>query len=89
MLELMTAIALTTYEFDSISYLKERFSDMNLKDRVLFPLECLNNSFKSLPQSLKVLDYRSGPVIMSTISAAEHASEILLSDYSGTAGRSF
>ena len=72
----------TTYEFDSLSYLKARFADISLRSRVQFPLECLNNIFKSLPHSLKVLDYGSGPVIMSTISAAGHASEIVLSDYS-------
>ena len=73
----------TTYEFDSLSYLKARFADITLRGRVPFPLECLN-SFKSLPHSLKVLDYGSGPVIMSTISAAGHASDIVLSDYSDT-----
>ena len=77
------AKASSTFAFDSLRYLHLRFSNMAL-DRVLFPLECLHNSFKYLPNSLKVLDYGAGPVIMSTISAAGHASKIVLSDYSDT-----
>ena len=38
--------------------------------------------FSTLPQSLKILDYGTGPAIMTVISAAPHSSKIILSDYS-------
>ena len=40
--------------------------------------------FVTLPQNIAVLDYGSGPTLLSTISAATKASEIVLSDYSDT-----
>ena len=69
------------YFFDTGKYLKTRFSDLTVRDRILFPLECFHDAFQSLPSSLKVLDYGTGPAIMSVISAAGHASEIVVSDY--------
>ena len=68
--------------FDTESYLKSRFDAVNLSDRVLFQLENYHESFQSLPHSLRVLDYGTGPVILSVISAARYASEIVLSDIS-------
>ena len=70
-----------TYTFDTEYYLKTRFSDLTARGRVHFPLECFHDAFQSLPFSLKVLDYGTGPAIMSVISAAGHASEIVVSDY--------
>jgi len=68
--------------FDTENYLKTRFSDMTVRDRVLFPLECFHDAFQSLSTSgLKILDYGTGPAIMSVISASRNASEIVLSDY--------
>ena len=52
-------------------------------DRIRHTLCCYHNAFKELPTCLKVLDYGSGPVVLSTISAARKASEIVLSDISG------
>ena len=68
------------YSFDAENYLKSRFSNVNVPGRILFPLECFHEAFQCLPSSLKVLDYGAGPVIMSIISAARTASEIVLSD---------
>ena len=68
--------------FDTENYLKTRFSDLTVRDRVLFPLECFHDAFQSLSTSgLKILDYGTGPAIMSVISASRNASEIVLSDY--------
>ena len=69
-----------TYCFDTEYYLKTRFSDLT-NGRTLFPLQCFHDAFQSLPSSLKVLDYGTGPAIMSVISASRNASEIVLSDY--------
>ena len=69
-----------TYCFDTEYYLKTRFGDFS-SGRTLFPLQCFHDVFQSLPSSLKILDYGTGPAIMSVISAAKNASEIVLSDY--------
>ena len=69
------------YSFDADNYLKTRFSDVNVRGRILFPLESFHDAFQSLPSALRVLDYGAGPVIMSVISAARSASEIVLSDH--------
>ena len=66
-------------DFDLEGYLATRFGDVNKPARVLFPLEMLH---KSLPDSLNILDYGTGPVIMTVISAAAKASELVLSDFS-------
>ena len=67
--------------FDSDGYLKARFCDLSNRERVLFPLEKFHEEFSILPGSLKILDYGSGPVIMTVISAAKNASEIILSEH--------
>ena len=68
--------------FNPELYLKARFgSDVNDKERILFPLEKFHEEFSVLPESLKILDYGTGPVMMSVISAAIHASEIILCEY--------
>ena len=67
--------------FDPDLYLATRFYDVNVKERVLFPLQRFHEEFSALPGSLKILDYGTGPVMMTVISAARCASEIILSDY--------
>ena len=69
-------------EFDAEGYLANRCSDVNRKERVLYPLEMLHKEFSPLPNSLKILDYGTGPVIMTVILAAAKASEIVLADRS-------
>ena len=69
--------------FDSDDYLRTRFYDPNIPDRVMFLLDSFHKAFLLLPsQSLKVLDYGTGPVVMNSISAAAHAYELVWSDYS-------
>ena len=68
--------------FDPESYLRTRFYDVNVRDRIQFQLESYHEAFKCLPNSLRVLDYGTGPALLSVVSAAGHASEIVLSDYS-------
>ena len=69
--------------FDSDNYLRARFYDSNIPDRVMFLLDSFHEAFLHLPsQSLKILEYGMGPVVMNTISAAAHASELVWSDYS-------
>ena len=69
--------------FDSDNYLKARFYDSNTPDRVMFLLHSFHEAFLHLPsQSLKILEYGTGPVVMNSISAAAHASELVWSDYS-------
>ena len=41
-----------------------------------------HDAFGTLPQNIVVLDYGCGPTLLSTISAATKASEIVMSDYS-------
>ena len=69
-------------DFDSEGYLSTRFSDVSRQERVLFPLEMFHKEFSSLPTSLKILDYGTGPVIMSLISASTKASELVLAEHS-------
>ena len=69
-------------EFDTDTYLQTRFCNVNMKERILFPLEMFHNEFSALPGSLKILDYGTGPVIMSLISASSKASEIIIAEYS-------
>ena len=73
-----------TVDFDTDNFLKTRYYDVNVRDRILFPLENFHEAFQHLPRSVRVLDYGTGPAILSVISAAEHASEIVLSDYAET-----
>ena len=49
--------------------------------RMQHALRCYHETFQTLPNGLKVLDYGSGPVLLATISAATKASEIVLAEY--------
>ena len=69
-------------EFDTEDYLQTRFCDVNVQERILFPLEMFHKEFSALPGSLKILEYGTGPVVMTLISAARKASEIILAEYS-------
>ena len=66
--------------FVADDYLEARYKDVPTNDRVHFLLNGFHEVFQSLPHSLKILDYGSGPVIQNCISAAPHASEIVFSD---------
>lgn len=66
-------------EFNASDY-RTRY-DLKASDRPQKLLKCYHDVFKSLPSGLKILDYGTGPIILSTISAANKASEIVLSDY--------
>ena len=66
-------------KFKASDYLKLRFDDPDYD--CLPVLRCYHEVFQSLPSGLTVLDYGTGPVIMTTISASTKASEIVLSDY--------
>ena len=66
--------------FDVDDYLETRYKDETDKARIQFLLSCFHEVFQSLPFSLTVLEYGSGPVIQYSISAAAHASEIVFSD---------
>ena len=70
-----------TQYFDADDYLKTRFYDVNVRDRILFQLDNFHEAYQHLPRPLRVLDYGTGPAILSVISAADYASEIVLSDY--------
>ena len=49
--------------------------------RMQHTLRCYHETFQTLPNGLKVLDYGSGPVLFAAISAATKASEIVLAEY--------
>lgn len=67
--------------FDPEDYLKTTYYDVNIPDKILFRLESLHRAYQGLPSaSPKVLEYGAGPAIMSAISAAGRASEIVLAD---------
>ena len=69
-------------KFDSTAFLKCYVYDTpENTGRLQHVLQCYHNVFRSLPHGLKVLDFGSGPVIMSTISAVTKASKIVLSDF--------
>ena len=65
--------------FDADTYVAMRYKDVT-NDRVHFLMGSFHEAFQSLPYSLTVLEYGSGPVIQHCISAAAHASEIVFSD---------
>ena len=44
-------------------------------------LRCYHDAFQSLPSGLRILDYGTGPSILTTVSAAPKASVIILSDF--------
>ena len=67
--------------FNAETYLKSWYCHRTkLPNQLVFPLQCIHDVFQSLPHSLKVLDYGTGPVICYVISAAGRQSEIVLSD---------
>ena len=78
-----TVLALESHQFDAQNYLTTRFYDVKIQDRIIFHLKCFHDAFQRLPvvDCLRVLDYGTGPVVHSLISAAQKASEIVLSDY--------
>ena len=53
----------------------------DISSYVKHTLQCLHESFLTVPTGVKVLEYGAGPVISSTISAATKASESVLADY--------
>ena len=66
-------------KFKASDYLKGRY---NIRDTHFIPvLRCYHDVFQSLPSGLTILDYGTGPVIVTAISASTKASEIILSDY--------
>lgn len=71
-------------DFSPTAFLKCHYSSDGVSyclDRMYHTLRCYHEVFKTLPSGLKVLDYGTGPVFISTISASTKASEIILSDY--------
>ena len=68
-------------KFDPLAYYKTFFEDSNTVKRAQHSLRCFHDVFQSLPAGLSILDYGSGPSILTAISAATKASEIILSDY--------
>ena len=67
--------------FDPLAYAKRYFEEINVQKRARHFLRCSYDVFQSLPACLSILDYGSGPSILTAISAAAKASEIILSDY--------
>ena len=72
-------------KFNPQDYLQTYYSVNNLNPIILFRLKQLNEFYTSPTQALhaklKILDIGSGPTIASAISAAPHAAEIVLSEY--------
>ena len=71
-------------EFKPLAFFSKCYSAKSTADisfSVKFRLQCLHETFLAAPACFKVLDYGTGPVILSTISAAAKASEIVLADY--------
>ena len=70
-------------EFDSVEYLKftkaENFQD--IRKFFQYKLQCLHESFSTIPDGVRVLDYGAGPHLASIISAASKASEIVMADF--------
>ena len=72
--------------FDVKAYLNARYGNnpdnvMHMFQRVMFPLEQYHKFYEPLPGGLKILDYGCGPVPAFQISAAPHASEIIMADF--------
>ena len=67
--------------FIPATFLRSYYCNAAYQDRIQHTLRCYHEAFQTLPNGLKVLDYGSGPSILSIISAATKASEIVLSDY--------
>ena len=70
-------------KFNPNDYLQENYSVNNLGPFHLFKLNSLHQFYQSYPSTaqLRVLDIGSGPSIANIISAAPHAAEIVLSEY--------
>ena len=64
-------------------YLQDKYSVANLGPFHLFKLNALHKFYQSYPSTakLRILDIGTGPTIADTISAAPHAAEIVLSEY--------
>ena len=67
--------------FDTLVYVKKYFEEIDFQKSAQHVLRCFYDVFQSLPGCLSILDYGSGPSILTAISAAAKASEIILSDY--------
>ena len=68
-------------EFDTGAYLKIYDFKSSRMDRLKHVLKFYHNAFLDIPSGVSVLDYGAGPVLMSTISAATKASEIVLAEF--------
>ena len=68
-------------KFDTLVYVNRYFEEIDFQKRAQHFLRCSYDVFQSLPGCLSILDYGSGPSILTAISAAAKASEIILSDY--------
>lgn len=68
--------------FNPIEYLKFLEASFPSQAWPRHFLQCHHESFQMVPEGVKVLDFGAGPVILSTISAATKASEIVLADFS-------
>ena len=70
-------------KFNPQEYLQMYCSVTNLGPFHLFGLKCVHEFYRSYPSTvrLKMLDIGSGPTIAFAISAAPHAAEIVLSEY--------
>ena len=71
-------------EFRPSVFLSKYYNATSPSDVSLFlkhKLQCFHESFLTVPDRVKVLDYGAGPSVALTISAATKASEIVLADY--------
>ena len=66
-------------KFSASDYLQRYYSD--LSNHHFISLDFYHDVFQSLPNGLRILDYGTGPSVLTTISAAPKASEIILSDF--------
>ena len=67
--------------FDALACAKTFFENNDTKKRAQHSLRCFYGVFHSLPAGISILDYGSGPSILTAISAAAKASEIVMSEY--------
>ena len=66
-------------EFEPSVYL--RLYETNSTSGIIRTVQCLHNSFLTVPNGVRVLDFGAGPVIASIVSAAAKASSIVLAEY--------
>ena len=81
-----TNVLLKDYKkaFQPSVFLKQYYEAFSPSDISLYlkqKLLCFHDSFLTVPNGLKVLDYGAGPSIASAISAATKASDIVLAEY--------